>query len=116
VLRFLGVDDVAPIALTETNHAVQIRSPRLHELVRSLYLGEGRGARVVGSAIKAVTPQRLRHSGLRAVRSRLLYGRPRPPDETFMLELRRRFKGEVVALSEYLNRDLVSLWGYDRVR
>ena len=30
-----------------------------------------------------------------------------------MLELRRRFKGEVVALSEYLDRDLVSLWGYD---
>ena len=24
--------------------------------------------------------------------------------------------GEVVALSEYLGRDLVSLWGYDRVR
>jgi hypothetical protein len=115
VLRFLDVDDSAPIALTETNQAVQIRSPRLHELVRSLYLGEGRGARVVGAAIKAVTPQRLRHSGLRAVRSRLLYGRPQPPEEAFMLELRRRFKGEVVALSEYLDRDLVRLWGYDRV-
>ena len=32
-----------------------------------------------------------------------------------MRELRRRFKGEVVALSEYLGRDLVSLWGYDRL-
>jgi len=32
-----------------------------------------------------------------------------------MLELRRRFKGEVIALSDYLGRDLVSLWGYDRV-
>ncbi len=30
-----------------------------------------------------------------------------------MLELRRRFEPEVVALSEYLDRDLVSLWGYD---
>ena len=30
-----------------------------------------------------------------------------------MLELRRRFKPEVVALSEYLGRDLVTLWGYD---
>ena len=28
-----------------------------------------------------------------------------------MLELRRRFKGEVVALSEYLDRDLVSAVG-----
>ena len=32
-----------------------------------------------------------------------------------MLELRRRFKGEVVALSEYLDRDLVALWGYDGI-
>ena len=31
-----------------------------------------------------------------------------------MSELRRRFKGEVVALSEYLGRDLVTLWGYGR--
>ena len=32
-----------------------------------------------------------------------------------MAELRRRFKPEVVALSEYLERDLVELWGYDGV-
>ena len=32
-----------------------------------------------------------------------------------MAELRRRFKGEVVALSEYLGRDLVGLWGYEDV-
>ena len=30
-----------------------------------------------------------------------------------MLELRRRFKPEVEATSEYLGRDLVALWGYD---
>ncbi len=32
-----------------------------------------------------------------------------------MRELRVRFKGEVLALSEHLDRDLVSLWGYDGV-
>jgi hypothetical protein len=32
-----------------------------------------------------------------------------------MVELRRCFKGEVVALSEYLGRDLVTLWGYQDV-
>jgi hypothetical protein len=32
-----------------------------------------------------------------------------------MLELRRRFKDEVLALSEYLDRDLVRFWGYDGV-
>jgi hypothetical protein len=32
-----------------------------------------------------------------------------------MLELRRRFKPEVEALSEYLRRDLVKLWRYDEL-
>jgi hypothetical protein len=44
-----------------------------------------------------------------------VYGKPRAPDARLMLELRRRFKGEVVALSEYLDRDLVTLWGYDGI-
>jgi Sulfotransferase family len=37
------------------------------------------------------------------------------PEEELMLALRRRFKGEVEAASEYLGRDLVALWGYDRL-
>jgi hypothetical protein len=45
----------------------------------------------------------------------VLYGEPGPPDEQLMLELRRRYAPEVVALSEYLGRDLVSLWGYDNL-
>jgi hypothetical protein len=52
---------------------------------------------------------------LRLTRRGVLYGQPKPEGEDVMLELRRRFKGEVVALSEYLGRDLVSLWGYDAI-
>jgi hypothetical protein len=29
--------------------------------------------------------------------------------------LRKRFRAEVVELSEFLGRDLVSLWGYDSI-
>jgi hypothetical protein len=32
-----------------------------------------------------------------------------------MAELRRRFKRQLVGLSEYVGRDLVALWGYDDV-
>jgi hypothetical protein len=32
-----------------------------------------------------------------------------------MLELRRRFEPEVAAFGEYLGRDLVRQWGYDRL-
>lgn len=39
----------------------------------------------------------------------------RPVDQELMLSLRRRFKGEVESISDYLGRDLVALWGYDRI-
>jgi Sulfotransferase family len=115
VLRFLEVDDASPITYTQANQTVLVRSPRIYELQRSLYLGRGPGARVAKAAIKALTPQRLRHDGLEAFRKRVVYGKPPPPDAELMLELRRRFKDEVAALSDYLNRDLLSLWGYDRL-
>jgi hypothetical protein len=49
------------------------------------------------------------------LRRRVDYGVVRSPDERLALELRRRFKGEVVALSEHLDRDLVAEWGYDEL-
>jgi hypothetical protein len=115
VLRFLDVDDTLAIDAVEVNSTVRVRSPRLYSLVRSLYLGRGPLGGVAKAAIKALTPQQLRDHGLRALRRRILYGRVSRPDEELMLELRRRFKGEVVALSEYLDRDLVTLWGYDEI-
>ena len=115
VLRFLEVDDTSPIEVTEANPTVLVRSPRLYALVRSLYLGRGLGARAAKAGIKALTPRQLRRDGLESFRRGVLYGKPRPPDEELMLELRRRSKGEVVALSEYLDRDLVTLWGYDSI-
>jgi hypothetical protein len=32
-----------------------------------------------------------------------------------MLRLRRRYAPEVAAVSEYMGRDLVKLWGYDEL-
>jgi len=115
VLRFLDVDDTVAIEVMQANPTVRVRSPRMYELVRSLYLGEGRVGRAAKAAIKALMPRRLRRKAHTTVRRRLLFGQPRDPDEELMLELRRRFQAEVVALSEYLDRDLVTLWGYDRV-
>jgi hypothetical protein len=115
VLRFLGVDDAGPIEVTEANPTVRVRSPRLHELLRSLYLGRGPAAAVAKATIKAVTPAGMRRQAQSAVRHRALYAKPHPPDEEVMRALRRRFKSEVVELSAYLDRDLVSLWGYDEL-
>jgi len=115
VLAFLGVDQDVPIAAIEANPTVHVRSVRMDALVRSLYAGRGPVAGALKSAVKRVLPERVRGERLQALRRRLLYGAPRPPDEDFMLELRRRFKGEVEALSEHLDRDLIAQWGYDRL-
>jgi hypothetical protein len=115
VLRFLDVDENVPLELLEANPTVRIRSPRAYELLRSLYLGRGPIPRAAKATIKALTPTRLRRNANAAMERRVLYSDPRPPDEALMLELRRRFKPEVVAVSEYLGRDLVGRWGYDRV-
>jgi hypothetical protein len=108
VLRFLGVDADVPIEPLEANPSVRVRSLRRDDAVRAVHAGRGplgRGAKAAG----ALVPRRVRAT----VRGRFLYADPEPPDPELMAELRRRFRGEVLALSEHLDRDLVSLWGYD---
>jgi hypothetical protein len=65
--------------------------------------------------IDALPPKRLSSDSLSAIFRRITYAPPPARDEQLMLELRHRFKPEVVALSEYLGRDLVTEWGYDRI-
>jgi hypothetical protein len=115
VLRFLDVDDSAPIEVLDANPSVALRSQRLDGAVRGLYGGRGPVARAVKGTVRALTPARVHDNALRMVRRRVVYRTQAPPDEQLMLELRRRYRDEVVALSEYLDRDLVSLWGYDRL-
>jgi len=113
VLRFLGVDDTVQLPVLDANPTVGLRARRVDTLIRDVRGGRSPVARTVRGAIKALTPWRLRNELFYPLRRRLVYGSPRPPDETLMRELRERYRGEVVALGEYLDRDLVSLWGYD---
>ena len=115
VLRFLDVEDTAPIEVTEANPTVRMRSQRLDEIVHALSVGAGPVSRAAKASVKASTSRRLRRQLLRATRRRLVVAEPSPPDEELAAEIRRRYKPEVVALSEYLQRDLVSLWGYEDV-
>jgi Sulfotransferase family len=114
VLRFLGVDDTHPLEPIEVNRSVRVRFVGIDRLVAALY-GPGRLARATRGTVKALTPARWHGEGFRAVRGRVLRGAPRPPDEALMRQLRSHFKPEVVALSAYLGRDLVSQWDYDEI-
>ncbi|HEV2981001.1 MAG TPA: sulfotransferase [Solirubrobacteraceae bacterium] len=115
VCRFLDVDERSVAAPVVTNTAVRVRSPRLRRVVSSISTGRGPSTRALGGALRALVPRGPARRRLRGVADRLIYSDPAPPDQAVMLELRRRFKDDVAALSDYLQRDLTSLWGYDRV-
>jgi hypothetical protein len=112
VLRFLGVDDSLPIAAVEANPTVQVRSLRLDRLVHSLYAGSGPVSRALKATIKLLTPPSWHGEGFQSLRRRMVYGAPPSVDEAYMRELRPRFEAEVRSLSRYLDRDLISEWGY----
>jgi hypothetical protein len=115
VLRFLEVDDTPPVAPVEANPTVGMRSQRADDIIYALSFGSGPLAAAAKRAIKTLTPAGTRRRVVGALQRRLVFADPPPPDEELMLTLRRRFKWEVAELSEYLGRDLVTLWGYDRI-
>ncbi|HTZ86603.1 MAG TPA: sulfotransferase, partial [Solirubrobacteraceae bacterium] len=113
VLGFLGVDQTVALGTVQANPTVRPRSRGLSELIHAVSVGRGPISHAVKGTVKALTPERMRRRALRATKQRVLYAEPEPADERLMSELRRRYEPEVLALSEYLDRDLVSLWGYD---
>ncbi len=116
VQRFLEIDERVGVEPKEVNKTeTRMRSQRLDDLVGTVAVGRGPISRTVKAGVKALTPASVRSRALRTTQRHLVYRKADTPDEQLMLELRRRFKHEVVALSEYLDRDLVTLWGYDRL-
>jgi Sulfotransferase family len=113
VLRFLEVDDTVAIAPVEANPTVRVRSRRTGDAATALALGRGPLAGAAKTLIKAISSERMRRAALGAVRRAAVDAAPAPTDEELMAALRARFHGEVRALGEHLNRDLISLWGYN---
>jgi Sulfotransferase family len=116
VLRFLEVDDSLPLKSVVTRPLPAVRSSLLHRLTLGVSVVRRRVPTTRVHAEPGETRSRSHGRTLGASWRRVVYTSPRPPDEELMLELRRRFKPEVVALSEYLGRDLVALWGYESIR
>jgi len=113
VLRFLDVDAERPIQPVRANPSLAARSRALDRWSHSVRAGGGPLARGVRTTVKALVPDRPRRRAVNAVQRKLVYASAAPPEEELMRELRARFKPEVASLSDYLGRDLVSLWGYD---
>ena len=113
VLSFLEVRELA-IEPLDANPTIAPRA-RLESWRRRLRRGQDPLWRGVRAAGKAFTSREIREKFFYPLVPRAVYREPPPPDEAFMAELRRRFKPEVVALSDYMQRDLVALWGYDEI-
>ncbi|MGH2864049.1 MAG: sulfotransferase family protein, partial [Solirubrobacteraceae bacterium] len=112
VLRFLEVDDELPISLEWVNPSKHSgRSRRAGRIMDSLSRGRGPVARSTRATFRALTTLPVR----RAVRMSVdrLMSADKPSEDSFTTELRLRFKPEVEALSNFLDRDLVRLWGYE---
>lgn len=115
VFDFLGVDGSVPVEVANVNVTTRtVRSWRAKRLLYSVSKGQGPLARSTKATVKALSTQRLRRNVVRSIRRRAVTTEPPPPDEQLTIELRRRFEPEVRALGEHLDRDLLTLWGYDR--
>jgi len=115
VLRFLDVDADAPIPRVEANPSLAARSPALDRWSHALRTGRGPVSRGVKTTTRALIPSRLRRRAVSTIQRKVVYAPAPAPDAATMVELRRRCKGEVQALSGYLGRDLVALWGYEQI-
>ncbi len=115
VLRFLGVDRGTAPAPREANPSVALRAPRLSAALRSLERSRGPVARAARSGVTAMTPRAARRRALTLLHRRVLYGQPPAVQERVMLALRRRYRPEVASFGDYIDRDLLSFWGYERL-
>jgi hypothetical protein len=117
ILVFLGLDPLPSVKPVQTRPLNAVRSMALHKLAGAARHAEHHpeiaGRR--GAMLRAATALPRRSKALRKLTRSLTYTAPGAPDEAFLDELRVRFKPEVVALSEYLGRDLTALWGYDQL-
>src|ERR1700677_967535 len=105
VLRLLEVDADAPIAPRDANPTIAPRSRRLDSWLFALRSARGPVSRAANGALKALIPDRKHRKLARVVQRKVVYGSAPAPEAHLTVELRRRFKPEVVALSEYLDRD-----------
>jgi hypothetical protein len=115
ILQFLGLDYTVDLPMIESNQSVRVRARRVAQVTDAVSYGRGRSSAMLKTAVKAVTTQPFRRAAQKAVRDHIAYARPRDPDRKLILELRHCYRAEVVALSEYLGRDLITLWGYDGI-
>ncbi|NJR45510.1 MAG: hypothetical protein HC775_06760 [Hyellaceae cyanobacterium CSU_1_1] len=64
--------------------------------------------------IKLIIPQQnFRRRIMSSLNQNVIFASTEPISPKFKNELKQAFKQEVISLSEFIDRDLVTLWGYE---
>ena len=107
-LEFLGLDTAFQPAFRTVNPKVKVRFRRAKQVTdRVLFPAKQR--------LKPILPVAL-YRAIRSAYRGIMFSHDTPElDAGLRQALKARYKGEVVKLSEFLDRDLVKLWGYDKV-
>jgi hypothetical protein len=115
IFRFLDVDDSISAAPTHANPTVSLRSQALDAAVHRFSVGRDPYSRAIKAGVKTFVPEVARRRLLQTVQEHVVNSAAPPPDEELATELRKQLKPEVERFGAYLDRDLVSFWGYDQV-
>jgi hypothetical protein len=115
IFDFLGVDSSVPVMSIDANPTVTLRSQLLDDLIDRFSVGRGPISRKVKSGIKASVAESTRRRLLQTLRLELVQSPPPVLEDELMAKLRVSLRPEVERFSEYLDRDLVRLWGYDHL-
>jgi hypothetical protein len=117
VLSFLGLESQEEFVPRQTGTLPGIRSLTLHQLERVVIVAQRNpnSSSPLLRAVNKVVPSSWHSERLHNAWRKAVYAPPEVPDPGFMAELRRSFRPEVQAFGDYIGRDLVTLWGYDRL-
>ena len=114
VERFLGVQERGAPSAADANPSVR-RRVAVDNALHEAFFGGGGTLRAARRAARSVIPEQARRRAFATLREKLVFASPGDADPEVMYELRRRYAGEVRALSEYLGRDLLREWGYQDI-
>lgn len=115
ILEWIGVDpSYQPEFDTHNKGGVQVKSKALQELVADVSHGKGVFA-PAKQLVATVLPQEKRRAAVDWAYNNLAFAQANPLDPALKRRLKQTFLPEVIALGQLLDRDLVTLWGYDTV-
>ncbi|MFQ5571827.1 MAG: sulfotransferase [Rhodothermales bacterium] len=112
VLAFLDVDPTfTPKDFQIHNRGAVLRSRHLRRIIHKVAFGEGWAA-PLKPVLKRLLPVHLRRTLMHKTFKRFVFKPKQPLDPALVYELKQTFRDEVIRLSEFLGRDMLSLWGY----